>query len=526
MTQEKQIRNPTITLYPFHLREDFDEGFDEKGRLKVAQNAKQLWENLTTVGEHFDITELKSLRDYLLCYNNGEYNHAVENTQLSDQDLKKPDGKTLRFQSVPQPDNLTVGGSIYPLRIHDTYAADLTLSYKSITEKEKSEGITVKVADLSKFNPQGCLLPDKIQPSIGQTLLLYGEPVNLLDKDYRDFADACVQRFVQDKVEQEFKFRKKGRLFGSPIFEYDNGELNPAKRCHIIVWLKRVPETLSKLATTNFNYYLLKLLCYRSKTIFAYYKSKQLHKEAQILVSKLEKEIPEFEEIEEIIEAEIRIQRLKNLLARIRANLFDYTKCLRYLRECHNTVSINTDNYAEVFAEIHKLRLEGDNLELWQDFIDLSHNKFQSQIQVDLNYLIANQDLFKEMIDTIRGMVEILAEEQAQVRDNYEKERDRNLQINIGAVGVGLGFAGVVVSSSPYLPLKPPFTSSSFYPFISVLSLSLICGFVSALLTRVVVMRILTHRDNKRLHQSSTPIMGELTQAKKNNESHRTSQQK
>jgi hypothetical protein len=55
--------------------------------------------------------------------------------------------------------------------------------------------------------------------------------------------------------------------------------------------------------------------------------------------------------------------------------------------------------------------------------------------------------LFKEMIDTIRGMVEILAEEQAQVREQKDKERDRNLQTTIAVVGVGIGFTGLAAAS-------------------------------------------------------------------------------
>lgn len=531
MTQEQQIRNPNVILYTFHLREDFDEGFDNKGFQKVAKNAHKLWENLAYLGEQFDIKELKSLRDNLLCYKNGEYNPAGENTQLSYQELIKPDGKTLRFQAITQPDNLNLGGSIYPLRIHDTYAVDLTLSYKRITEKEKSEGITVKVADLSKFNPQGCLLPDKIQSSVGQTLLLYGEPVNVLDKDYSIFADTCVKAFVQDKVQATPKLINEGRLFGSPIFEYDNGELNPAKRCHILVWLKRFPETSLKLAKTDFNYYLLYLLCYRSKILFAYYKAREGHREAQILASNLEKEIPSFNKIEDEPQPEDRLKQLKDLLARIRTNLFNYTQCLRNLRECHNTVTTNTDNYAESLDKIRELSIEADNLAFLQNFLDLSKNKFQAQIQVDLNYLIPSQDLFKEMIDTIRGMVEILAEEQAQVREQQDKERDRNLQTTIAVVGVGIGFTGLAAASFPYLippdpktppiPLQPPFTSGSLHPFIWVLLLSLVFGFLGAGVAKGVTMLISSRSDkraklksstkNQLLNQANTPEVGQVT---------------
>jgi hypothetical protein len=153
------------------------------------------------------------------------------------------------------------------------------------------------------------------------------------------------------------------------------------------------------------------------------------------------------------------------------------------------------------------LSLEADNLEFWHKVLNLSKNKFQAQIQVDLNYLNASQDLFKEMIDTIRGMVEILAEEQAQVREQQDKERDRSLQTRIAVVGVGIGFTGLAATSFPYLippdpkttpiPLKPPFTSDSFHPFIFVVLLSLVFGFVGVGVAKAVTLLILSRTDKR-----------------------------
>jgi hypothetical protein len=519
MTSEQEIKNPSVTLYPFHVRDDFDEGYQQ-----VAKNAKDLWENFVSIGASFNIKELKELRQKLICYDKDEkYNPASEDSQRSDGLLRQQDGKTVETLPFHSADAPHLSGSVSPLRLHDIYTADLTLSYTDIT---------VKVADLSKFNPQGCLLPDKIQTSLGQTLLLYAEPVNVLYKDYPTLADACVKAFVQDKVQPTPKCINEGRLFGSPIFEYDNREVNPAKRCHILVWLKRHPETL-KLVTADFNYYLLNLLCYRSKIIFAYNKATEWHREAQRIATAIEKEIPAFKKIEDEPNPEICLKQLKDLLARIRTNLFNYTDCLRNLRECHNTVTTNTQNYAESLSEIWKWSREADNLTFLQNFLDLSHNKFQAQIQVDLNYLISSQDLFKEMIDTIRGMVEILAEEQAQVREQKDKERDRNLQTTIAVVGVGIGFTGLAAASFPYLippdpkttpiPLQPPFTSTSLHPFISVLVLSLIFGFVGAGVAKVVTILISPRSDqraklksstnNKLLNQANTPEVGQVTGA-------------
>lgn len=136
-------------------------------------------------------------------------------------------------------------------------------------------------------------------------------------------------------------------------------------------------------------------------------------------------------------------------------------------------------------------------------------------------------------IDTIRGIVEISAEEQAQVREQKEKERDRELQTTIAVVGVGIGVAGLAATSFPYLippdpkttkiPLQPPFTSGSLHPLIWVVLLSLVCGFLGAGVAQVVTILIQQRSDktaklksstnNKHLNQASTPVVGQVTGA-------------
>ncbi len=497
MTEEHKIRNPSVTLYPFHLRDDFDEGFQA-----VAKNASDLWETLADdVGKQLNIPELESLRDYLICYENGIYNQ--ENEQVNNQELT-PNGKTLLFQPISIPDNLILNGSILPLRIHDTYTADLTLSYQNLT---------VTLDKLKLLNPNGCLLPNQIQASLGQTILLYAEPV--VYDDYRSLADNCLKAFLPDKFEPVPKFISEGKLFGSPIFEYDNRNINPAQRCHVLVWLKRHPDTL-KLATAKFNYYLLNLLCSRAKIVFAYQKSREWYREGQRIASEIETEIPAFAQIENEPNTENRLRQLKELLARIRTKVFQYTGCLRNLREYHNTIVNNAENYGEALAEIQSLTLEGDNLEFWQNFLNLAENKYQQQIQADLGYLFPSQELFREMISTIRGMVEIeqvesdriwqddenrrerewrenlakqetaereqerQAEEKVQKQEDREKERDRKLQDIIFFFGTAVGAGGIFCTSyalTTTVPIKWQIDPSlPIHPFVWSILWSIIFG--------------------------------------------------
>jgi predicted metal-dependent hydrolase len=85
VNEPPQIRNPSITLYPFHLRNDGDEGYQQ-----TAKNAEHLWQNLAdNVGEKINFPELKSLREKLICYKDGLYHAAGEDAKLSGKKLLK-----------------------------------------------------------------------------------------------------------------------------------------------------------------------------------------------------------------------------------------------------------------------------------------------------------------------------------------------------------------------------------------------------------------------------------------------------
>ena len=479
MQEPQQIKNPSITLYPFHLRDDSDEGYGE-----VAKNAQSLWENLAdNVGTQFNSNELKSLREKLICYKDKQYYPQGEQEKPNNGELLIPNsGKTLDFQPITQPDKPTLYGSIYPLRIHDTYTADLTFYYKNVT---------MKVADLNQLNPQGCLLPNAIKPSLGQTLLLYATPA--FYDTYRKLADECVTAFVHNQQQASPKFRAEGKLFGSPIFEYDSREDDAAKRCHILVWLQDDPQTLPS-ATPTFNSYLMNLLCSRAKIVFVYREARKKYRKAQQIVGELEKKLPEFGEVEKEQSQEVKLQKLKKLLAEVRTKMFACAQQVRYLQEDRNTIDINAENYAEALTRIKSLSIEGDNLDFLQRFLDLAEDKYQRQIEIDLKYLIASQDLFQQSISTLRGMVEIeqveLDREQIQIyqqKEEEEKIRDRQLENIIFFVGTAIGGGQIFSAAYPLIKDTPihwkPDFSLPLHPFAATIFWSLLFGLGFGLLT-------------------------------------------
>jgi len=477
MSQEWQIKNPSISLYPFHLRDDRDEGYKQ-----VAQKAQILWENLAdNVGKEFNINELNSLRDKLICYKNGVYYPDGEGEKLTLVKLLIPDGKTLNFQPITQPDNQKLDGFIYALRLQDTYTADLTFYYKNVT---------IKVADLTRLNPEGCLLPNAIQPSLGQTLLLYAVPA--VYNTYRKLADESVKAFVQDKQPTSVDFRAEGKLFGSPIFDYDSREDDARQRCHILVWLQDNPQTL-KSATPAFYSYLMNLLCSRAKIVFVYGEARKKYRQAQQIVGELEKKLPELRAIESEQNRQVKLQKLKELLAEVHTKMLAFAKQVRYLQEDRNTIDTNAENYAEALTRIRGLCIPGDNLDFWQRFLDLAEDKYRRQIEIDLNYLIASQNLFQQSISTVRGMVEIeqveLDREQMELyqqQEDTEKKRSRQLENIIFFVGTAIGGGQIFSAAYPLIKDTPiqwqPDFSLPLHPFAATIILSLLFGLLFGLL--------------------------------------------
>jgi len=473
MNEPTQIRNPSITLYPFHLRNDRDEGYQQP-----AKNAEHIWQNLAdNVGEKFKFPELKSLKNKLICYQNGQYYAAGEDASLKYQILIK-NRQTLSFNPITQPDRPKLDGSIEPIRIHDTYSADLTFYY---------DNATISVADLKQLNPQGCLLPNQIQASIGQTLLLYAEPV--VSDGYSALADKCVRAFVGESIWPELTITATGKLFGSPIFEYDN----PAKKCHILVWLTQNPQ-FSALVTTDFNYYLINLLYNRSKVLFVYNQAEQSYRLGQQIASKLEKLLPEFTKIEVQANREVKLTQLKSLLAAISSLVFEYAQELRHLREFSITTDINAENYAQNYAKIKALSIAGDDLQFLQKFRRLSDRKYQSQIQKYLNYLMANQDLFQQTISRISSMVAIEQVELDAEQDNNERKRDRQLENIIFFVGTAIGGSQIFSAAYPLIkdtPIKwQPDFSLPLHPFTATIVWSLLFGLGFGLLILGILLLV------------------------------------
>jgi len=324
------------------------------------------------------------------------------------------------------PLNLNIITSLDFSSVDNTSRIDLTFF---------SQSTTLKIEELCQFNPQGFLLDNSINATLGQTFLIYAEPINALYKDYRRIADNCVLSFLkQNEVLLIPKYNSEGIIFGSPIFEYENRDINSPQTIHILVWLNSNPYTTQKVAETEFNNYLMNLLLYRSKIILAYRQSKIWVQAGEQIEDDIEKLSIQFQTLKNEKNTDKKLKYLNKLLDKIGINIFEYSHCLRELRERQNTMKLNGDNYGLLLKEIRELVIESDRLNLFQSFLSFMRRKYLIEVELDLEYLLAAKDLFEEIIATLRCTIEI---------ENVKG--DRTLQNIIIFLGTSLGI-GLIIS--------------------------------------------------------------------------------
>ncbi|MDJ0532597.1 MAG: hypothetical protein QNJ70_08890 [Xenococcaceae cyanobacterium MO_207.B15] len=457
------MNNFTISLYAFHLHHTLTDAPNE-----VDTDANLLWENLAQLGEgSLPFSGLKELRSKLICYQNGIYYPLGEQGRQTEwlTDFGRVD-----LGSISTTEGFKINANIQPFLLNDTYAADLTFF-------PESPNISIDVAQLQYFQPV-CLLPSKIQASLGQTLWIYGEVD--ANENCQELANKCAVALLA-RTNLNPVLVKQGEFFGSLLFEYQapdpNDPQNFIKESHILICLNNSQAQTLQLAGKAYDS-LLNLLCCYHKILYIYQQACKRYPEARVIYSYLEKKIKEFSNL--IADDQIQLPKLKELLAEMPQKSLDYARCLQDLQAHHTAITTNISNYKTCLEQI--TTIGKDSPKFWQDFLNRADKQWQQQIQTCLYYLTPGQNLFDQMIETIRGIVEV---EQA--------EHDRRLERTVQVVGTGLAVGAIVASSSPNSlrdsPPLPPFAASTLHPFffsfLVSFSAAIIAGLIAGLVGRL-----------------------------------------
>lgn len=457
-----QVENPKLTLYAFHLCHDIatDEG-------KRVEDSEHLWQTFETLGQALGIESLATCRYWLNLPENGG---MVPFRELLSEEI----GRCLRFpipfaETQPVTPQCRRNGELYALQLHDTYAADLTFRYTGI----------VSIDQLTDLNPHGKLLSNQIQPSLGQTLVLFAKPVSngefLQTESLKLLAENCVTALLKeaDKNLPSPVYIAEGKLLGSPIFEYDNFAEDPAQSCHILIWLNCHDDTAKLEADAGYYHSLFNLLCCRHKMRFSYHQARERNRDARAISNQLENKVKALENLPGNVSERLNV--LKQSLLETTPKTFIYSSYLRDIEDHRTAIITNFKNYNTALKQLNKI--EGENeLSFLQSF-DNQSRKYLAQIRTDLNYLKPGETLFGHCIATMRGIVEV---EQAEINDKRQ-QADKDLQDHIQGIGVGIAAGAIVASNTGLItqPWKMPWSnqrSSIPHPFFIALCLSVLCS--------------------------------------------------
>jgi hypothetical protein len=481
-----KVANPKLTLYAFHLRNNLAQGEEE-----LVKDANHLWEQCQQLGRKLNVPRLEFLLDRLQD-SNGKIGitPSQDNPESDYLELLQPE-RWLSFSAIPNGSSLKLTGEVYPLQIHDTYAVDITLRYHYPH---------VEIDQLAGLNPQGCLQIVQSNSLLGQTQVLFVQPEGKLH-DIPAFTNDCLTAIVPELDRQNYWLSAQGKFLGSPIVEYSNNQENPAQPSHILIWLNCHPQTETLEAAGDYYQPLINLLCCRSKILYTYSESRWCNQQARKLYRQLDGKAKGLQHLPS--EPTQRLKRLKEWLTELSQTAFDYANHLRDLELHRTTIETNNKNYQLWLNQLKVISLEKeDDLEFWQQFMTRNAEKFIEQINTDLSYLLPSQQLFQQMIETIRGIAETEQAERDHATESAAQKRQQRLELIITVVSTGLAVSGISsqVTSEPLKPIlsnlakNQPSNSPeaaisiylSYYNFLDVL-FHIVVGVIVALPVGLIV---------------------------------------
>ena len=483
MNQNSTIYAPNVHLFAFHLWDAL--GFDSNSPVNSQQpaltsssnspvNPEHLWQkcnkilkNNLKVDAELNSSNLYSAKTAPPGW---RVNLIVEN---SVNDLAfLPFEKNIEHHDQP----IFLQGFAQPQRIDDSYALGFNISIP-----EKIDGIKTSNVDVSIFqelNPDNCLLPNFVNSYFGQTLLLtawlsaeQNQEMRQDEHFLKSLAQQCLEKFISGQNLPTFY--RQSELFGSPILEYGNPN-QQASYCHILIWFLNSPATNEIWDAARYSDFM-ELFLYRNKILRAFWESRAYYRKIREEYEKIERDIDNTFKYLQRDQAQQRqskgaglkqkeLEYLKGQMIEMPPRAVKYARMLIDLEFGENTIAINAQNYQDKLNQISldikaaKKYSDSDaDLSFLETFSKETCPQFQRQIQADLGYFKHGSGLLDQATEAIRAIVAI-----------EEAYRDAKLEVTIQAVGFGLGVAGVVAGSSPYLIKQDPPNQMVALPFLKV----------------------------------------------------------
>lgn len=416
-----KLTYPTLDLFLYSLRDGLGEDKDD-----IKKNHANFWANLPE-NLKVPLSEEEKVE-------NTEYVRLLEFSEAANRQ------KQFFFTGKVGDTKYPFEASYYPIRLSDTYAL---LFDCSVDDKNTPQPLT----SLQQLKT----LAENTSGNIGKTWMISGyisaasDPETVAKEAYEHFTAKKWQNY------------QKGSFLGATVFEvwqppqkWQNVE---EENSHVLIFLYPNLTTMGKTAT--FYKLWLQLFCYRNKILWAYGETQKRKRELHSLFAHIRDTIEKIEHIS-VTKGEERLslkqlQELHKILSSHTGIVFNYVTKLSYLEMLQQTIATNLATYQQCLSDIvekandfaKKDSIIGEtDLKFLQEFSKLVEQKYQAQIAKDYVILSPGSKVLENLINTIRGMVEI-----------ERVERDRTLNSTIAIAGIGLVSIGITVTiTSTQLP--------------------------------------------------------------------------
>lgn len=436
------IYAPNIRLFNYHLKTVRLTNFTERSlEIEFVTNYYQyLLNSYNILDQNSKPIYLKLREDFQDMLGSGLANFDL---------IFNPEGRGIYRIALPQ----KYKGFLYPQFLNNTYSFSLTLYHP-----QKSGDDEISFSELSKLKPpedffagispgsQDETQSNRSKAFWGSTVFLSGFIAqNCPDtaENLKSTADQLLKQFLGiESLEEAPPFYESGKFLGGYIYEYKS-IFRQHRYGQILILLIFDEATTDKL--NDIQYDLPELFLYYQKNRQIFLDSRKEYRASQDEIQQIEETIQKcITNIPTNVTSDLSEKDLK-LLKREIKNLLDwslgYSQRIRSLGNFQNTIEINRQNYLNTLTRM-EVKSQSD-LTGWRDNANHIFGMFQRQIKVDLVYLQQGERLLDTAINTIRGLVEI-----------DQAERDRSLERQIQAVGVGIA-AGAIVASTSGLITEP-----------------------------------------------------------------------
>ncbi|MDZ8069998.1 MAG: hypothetical protein RMY64_31065 [Nostoc sp. DedQUE08] len=395
----------------------------------------------------------------------------------SDTQFYDPDIETeyLEITHPPQinfiPDNKSLEGYYYAVRLNDTYGLQIDCSINNQTESQPAKSFAILKTEIEqKLNKELKL--------IGKTWLLSGWLAENSSQSHEDIAKDCYYALFKDTSWQP----EKGTFLDGKVFElgrsqYINQSLKNvtsslnSNEYDVIITIYNNRESAEKAA--EFYKDWMGLFCYRSKISWAYWQSR-LVKESLLNHYKQIEENRKITNLSNSWQEKQSITNSRKILKNIDNILQQYTIDLLNLSFQKQIIEINLSNYQIRLALIQEKAGQNNQLDFLEEFSGLANKKYLPQITKDIENMQLGLQLLEDTINATRSRIEV-----------EKAERDRNFQELVAVAGSVIATNSLLQSPAKDFCSKeskkdifPKIPYVCDYPFSSSLIVGIIVGFV------------------------------------------------